>query len=210
MSEADDIIEGLTAFAASYKRCFGQGREYETLVAAPTLIARQRDEIEDERKWAARAHEELSSIGGVLGVRFMDPPDGGDVSLAEQVQRMSDALAARDAEVERLRAVLRNIAEGNLGDAPWQANYERIRSVARAALSVSPAPGEGDGWRDIKTIPDEPTLAWVCGGSYFTEPEMRRVDKKWRETMIGNSGCPTHFIPVRIPSPPPTEEPRNG
>jgi hypothetical protein len=40
-------------------------------------------------------------------------------------------------EIERLRTVLRNIAEGNLGDSSWQANYVRIRSVARAALMVA-------------------------------------------------------------------------
>jgi hypothetical protein len=38
------------------------------------------------------------------------------------------------AEVERLKAALRRIAEGNLGDTPWQANYESIRKVALAAI----------------------------------------------------------------------------
>lgn len=37
-------------------------------------------------------------------------------------------------------AALRSIAEGNLGDQPWQANYETIRQVARNALSHTPAP----------------------------------------------------------------------
>jgi hypothetical protein len=40
------------------------------------------------------------------------------------------------AEVERLRQALRNIAEGNLGDAPWQANYARIKEVAAEALAT--------------------------------------------------------------------------
>ena len=39
-------------------------------------------------------------------------------------------------EIERLRQALRNIAEGNLGDAPWQANYARIKEVAAAALEA--------------------------------------------------------------------------
>lgn len=34
-----------------------------------------------------------------------------------------------------LADALRAIAEGNLGDMPWQANYERIRKVAADALS---------------------------------------------------------------------------
>jgi len=34
-----------------------------------------------------------------------------------------------------LEEALRKIAEGNLGNEPWQANYERIQEVARAALN---------------------------------------------------------------------------
>ncbi|WP_210246253.1 hypothetical protein [Aureimonas fodinaquatilis] len=37
-------------------------------------------------------------------------------------------------DAERIRIALRNIAEGNLGSGPGQANYERIRQVAIAAL----------------------------------------------------------------------------
>lgn len=35
-----------------------------------------------------------------------------------------------------LREALQRIAEGNLGQAPWQANYETIRNIARTALSI--------------------------------------------------------------------------
>jgi len=50
---------------------------------------------------------------------------GGDRDLdREAAERLST-----------LEAALRNIAEGNLGNDPWQANYEKIREVARAALS---------------------------------------------------------------------------
>ncbi len=38
-------------------------------------------------------------------------------------------------EVERLREALRRIAEGNLGPQKWQANYDKIKEVARAALN---------------------------------------------------------------------------
>lgn len=34
------------------------------------------------------------------------------------------------------RKALASIAEGNLGDAPWQANYDRIRKVAADALAA--------------------------------------------------------------------------
>lgn len=40
------------------------------------------------------------------------------------------------ARVESLEYHLRSIAEGNLGDEPWAANYDRIRKFARAALST--------------------------------------------------------------------------
>jgi hypothetical protein len=39
-----------------------------------------------------------------------------------------------------MERALRNIAEGNLGDAPWQANYDKIRAVAREALLSQPEP----------------------------------------------------------------------
>lgn len=53
--------------------------------------------------------------------------------------RMDLAIQAWNRRPERdaLRAALRNIAEGNLGDQPWQANYDRIRAVAVAALNNS-------------------------------------------------------------------------
>jgi hypothetical protein len=60
----------------------------------------------------------------------------GDTDRAERIQRVKDHLT-------RTTSALRNIAEGNLGDAPWQANYEAIRAVARSALaSVAPSGAE--------------------------------------------------------------------
>jgi hypothetical protein len=48
------------------------------------VAGRERDE----------AHGSLADIAAAIGtVEFMDPPDGGDVTLAEQVQRMRVALA---------------------------------------------------------------------------------------------------------------------
>lgn len=38
------------------------------------------------------------------------------------------------AEAERKDAALQALAEGNLGDLPWQVNYEKVKEVARAAL----------------------------------------------------------------------------
>lgn len=53
---------------------------------------------------AERAESELNAVSAAIGSpRFMDPPDGGDVPLAEQVRRMRERLellekTARDVE----------------------------------------------------------------------------------------------------------------
>lgn len=79
------------------------------------------------------------------------PPDGGNPSEEERLvcdeacrriealpltftsaERQAEALALP--EIKAMREALRNIAEGNLGPSPWQADYEKIRTVARAAL----------------------------------------------------------------------------
>jgi len=48
-------------------------------------------------------------------------------------------------DARALREALESIAEGNLGDQPWQANYDRIRTVACDALAkaLPSLPGEG-------------------------------------------------------------------
>lgn len=52
-----------------------------------------------------RAEAELDAVAAALpGVRFMDPPDGGSPTLAEQVARMRSALAAAEARVSALEA----------------------------------------------------------------------------------------------------------
>lgn len=46
---------------------------------------------------------ELNRISAAIGsVRFMDPPDGGDVPLAEQVRRMREALTTAESERDEL------------------------------------------------------------------------------------------------------------
>lgn len=61
-------------------------------------------------------------------------------------------------EVERLRAALRNIAEGNLGDARWQANYARIKEVAAEALATVAAANDEEvalDWRAVAKLAGE-------------------------------------------------------
>lgn len=51
-----------------------------------------------------------------------------EIERCEAIARryIEKALTAQAEEIERLRGELRRIAEGNLGDAPWQANYEKM------------------------------------------------------------------------------------
>jgi hypothetical protein len=81
---------------------------------------------------------------GIDGI-IADWPDAGDYGAEGQAVRKANArliaeaptllarLTAMREEIERKDEALRNIAEGNLGDAPWQGNYERIRKMALAA-----------------------------------------------------------------------------
>lgn len=67
--------------------------------------------------------------------------------------------------IEQAREALRRIAEGNLGDAPWQANYARIKQVAAEALAALSRPVEG-----VKGEPNDDAarivysvMSWVSG-----------------------------------------------
>ena len=59
---------------------------------------------------------ELDAVSAAIGtVRFMDPPDGGDVSLAEQVRRMKAALDEAEAKLATAVGALERIATGYAG-----------------------------------------------------------------------------------------------
>jgi len=68
-------------------------------------------------------------------------PEDQDRHNAKRAARILAAIEPqpdpRDAVIARMAEALRNIAEGNLGDAAWQANYARIKDVARAALAAA-------------------------------------------------------------------------
>lgn len=73
----------------------------ELIIEAPALRARL-DKAEAE---VARLRAELDEIASVLpGVAYMDPPDGGSPSIAEQVRRMRADLDRTAAERDALRA----------------------------------------------------------------------------------------------------------
>lgn len=64
----------------------------------------------------------------------MNSVERGIRDLLDMVNKQHAELSDLSAEVDRLRGYLRRIAEGNLGDEPWQASYEVIRHVAKEAL----------------------------------------------------------------------------
>lgn len=106
-------------------------------------LIRERDEA---LLWQGRVDNELSAVATAIGtVEFMDPPDGGDVSLAEQVSRMRAALSAAREEVERWTALAlhlhRCLAED--GNSVWH----------QANLSVSPEEALADLKEALKETP---------------------------------------------------------
>lgn len=67
--------------------------------------------------------------------RLHGPVQWGYMCLTDGGFIADDTPIEAAARIEALEAALRRIAEGNLGDLPWEANYERIRQVTRAALA---------------------------------------------------------------------------
>lgn len=104
--------------------------------------------IEFLRKEAAEQADEIDAIVRAIPEHFLlDPPDGGDVTVAEGVQRMAARIEQLEAallgeetehsrrimEVDRLRAALRAVIRyaGNAGD-------DYLANEARAALGEEP------------------------------------------------------------------------
>lgn len=77
------------------------------IAAAPTLLARIAQDAQEKAALQATLDEVSAAIGDV---RYMDPPDGGDVPIAEQVRRMRAELASVKAERDSLGTQLEQIA----------------------------------------------------------------------------------------------------
>ncbi|MCO6445695.1 MAG: hypothetical protein J5J04_16605 [Anaerolineae bacterium] len=90
-----DIVERLRQRTADYvEHICSRPADHEALEAA--------DEIERLRAEVVRLTAEQDAVSAAIGTNeYMDPPDGGNVSLAEQVRRMRDALLARAEAAEK-------------------------------------------------------------------------------------------------------------
>lgn len=51
---------------------------------------------------------------------------------------LTDTIEAQARRIEALEGALRAVAEGNIGPAPWQAGYARLKAHAAAALEPTP------------------------------------------------------------------------
>lgn len=112
-------------------------KEQKHLIAACDIhIARNdtlRAELERERRVV---HEVCAALPCS---RFMDPPDGGDVPIGEQVRRMCMALESAEAELERTRAALRTFTDfasrlHTMSDEELEAWRKAAHAAARRAL----------------------------------------------------------------------------
>jgi hypothetical protein len=119
--------------------------------AAPTLTFP--DGLRGARRQAMESHASM-----------VQPSSAGTASAGSLETKLRDAHAA-----------LRSIAEGNLGDSPWQANYETIKQVARNALSGEPVAVPQTASESQASCNHWPGQArcGVCGMGY--RPEERRT-----------------------------------
>lgn len=84
-------------------------------------------EVDDRGEYVRHCADKLEEFGLVVTARALR-------DIAEEYEALPAHPAASP---EDLAGALRSIAEGNLGDQPWQANYDRIRQIARNALTPS-------------------------------------------------------------------------
>jgi DNA repair exonuclease SbcCD ATPase subunit len=123
MTQGQDIVERLLDSRA----IFGAPTALEA-EAAQTIAALRAERDE--------AFAESHAVSIVIGsVRFMDPPDGGSVTLAEQVNRMRQALEAAEAKVKELEAECKEWEEDDHPRALQVDRYRRERDEARKALA---------------------------------------------------------------------------
>jgi hypothetical protein len=103
-----DAVDGATILALLDERDAMERERDEAREAAKVearwlnAVRAQRD---DYMRMYASASAELGRVSGALGgdAYWMDPPDGGNVTLAEQVERANEAGRERDALAAMLR-----------------------------------------------------------------------------------------------------------
>jgi hypothetical protein len=99
-----------------------------------TMLVPLRDVAAGLRSLAAERDALRANLDAIVipTTYYMDPPDGGDVSIAEQVRRMYRHVCDLQAENARLRESLRQIELDC--DADYPPSYGAIKYAIRAAL----------------------------------------------------------------------------
>ena len=144
-----DTEDGGYGFVTMKQSEHGQWVPLSTLTAqAAALVAAEK---ERDEAWG-----DLSKVAGAIGsVRFMDPPDGGDVTLAEQVARMREALEAAESEVATLKG---RVAELEAVLTPSARTKAALIGEFSFAIDVMEPDADGD---DAEVVSREITVPWT-------------------------------------------------
>lgn len=106
--------------------------------SAISRLVKERDE----------ARKEVDVVSAAIGSpRFMDPPDGGSVTLAEQVGRMRETLESAEASVARLTALL--------------AEARRERDAIRNGIYTASKTAHADKWRALRASGVPVISTWI-------------------------------------------------
>lgn len=169
-----------------------------TLNALKALVA----ERDDLRRQLDEARAEREAMANVLpGVYYMDPPDGGDVSLLKQLQRMSND-AARYRLLRRKFAIISD-GEGNAEFCPI--NLPRPTYIApntaieldtaldmeRLGLDGAKRPPTPVGWSDtdwIKHLQEQAEQPHPLAGQHINQGSMDAA----RYRFLSCKGVPPH------------------
>ena len=136
-------------------RDYWEDVEIVPLVPLSALTAQAAARVAAERE-RDEAWGDLSKAAGAIGsVRFMDPPDGGDVTLAEQVARMREALEAAESEVATLKG---RVAELEAGLTPSARTKAALIGEFSFAIDVMEPDADGD---DAEVVSREITVPWT-------------------------------------------------
>lgn len=178
---SDDIIKRLRADLETGNTASGR-----VFSASPDNIAALLDRLDAAERECERLREfERSAALTLPGVYYMDPPDGGDVSLLKQLQRMSND-AARYRLLRRKFAIISD-GDGNAEFCPINlsrptyiapnAAIELDTALDRESLGLDGAkrPPTPVGWSDtdwIKHLQEQDEQPHPLAGQHINQGSM--------------------------------------
>lgn len=112
---------------------FKQRAEIAALTEKLRAVEAERDDVCLMLVRSTSTKSTLTSIA-IENLQHIARLERGEAEREAHLEAGARELSALRAEIERKDAALRRIAEGNLGDKPWQGDYGAIRTIAVAAL----------------------------------------------------------------------------